>query len=79
MPKKTSLRHRVPDADAGLLSFVSFLLAVDPRKRPSAQEALQHPWLQVGRAKSGCRWEGQCPCAGPAGFKRLLEGLAVRA
>lgn len=46
VPKKTSLRARVPDADPGLLSFVSFLLNVDPTKRPSARDALCHPWLQ---------------------------------
>ena len=37
----------MPDADEGLLEFVSYLLTVDPRKRPTAAQALQHPWLQV--------------------------------
>lgn len=46
VPRKTSLRHRVPDADSGLVDFVAFLLNVDPHKRPSAEEALCHPWLQ---------------------------------
>ncbi|GIL55001.1 hypothetical protein Vafri_10672 [Volvox africanus] len=46
LPKRTSLRHRMPDADEGLLEFVSYLLTVDPRKRPTAAEALKHPWLQ---------------------------------
>jgi serine/threonine protein kinase len=50
VPKKSSLRHRVPDADAGLLSFISYLLCVDPRKRPSAAEAMHHPWLQYSYA-----------------------------
>jgi serine/threonine protein kinase len=45
LPKRTSLRHRVPDADEGLRAFISFLLHVDPRKRPSALQALRHPWL----------------------------------
>ncbi|GFR50340.1 hypothetical protein Agub_g12549 [Astrephomene gubernaculifera] len=45
LPKRTSLRHRMPDADEGLLEFVSYLLTVDPRKRPTAAEALKHPWL----------------------------------
>lgn len=46
VPKRSSLRHRLPDADEGLLSFVSCLLHIDPNKRPTAAEALQHPWLQ---------------------------------
>lgn len=45
-PKRTSLKHRMPDADEGLQEFVAHLLTIDPRKRPTAAEALQHPWLQ---------------------------------
>lgn len=45
-PKRTSLHKRVPEADQGCLDFLAFLLTVDPDKRPSAEEALQHPWLQ---------------------------------
>ena len=32
--------------DPGLLAFLSQLLAVDPGRRPTAAEALEHPWLQ---------------------------------
>ncbi len=39
--------RRMPDADEGLMEFVSHLLTVDPRKRPTAAEALKHPWLQM--------------------------------
>ncbi len=46
-PKRTSLRHRVPEADEHMLSFIAYLLQVDPHKRPSAQHALQHPWFNV--------------------------------
>ena len=46
VPKKTSMRHRIPDAAPGLLDLIGCLLCVDPRKRPSAAEALRHPWLQ---------------------------------
>jgi serine/threonine protein kinase len=28
------------------LEFVSALLAVDPDQRPTAEQALKHPWLQ---------------------------------
>lgn len=45
-PKRTSLRKRVPEADQGCLDFLGYLLIADPDKRPSADEALQHPWLQ---------------------------------
>eukprot|EP00798_Chlamydomonas_sp_ICE-L_P020443 gene20443-27232_t len=45
-PKCAGMRHRMPEADKGLLSFVTHLLSVDPRARPTAAEALSHPWLQ---------------------------------
>ncbi|GAB2293218.1 hypothetical protein Dimus_027426 [Dionaea muscipula] len=45
IPKKTSLRHRLPMGDQGFVDFVAYLLEVNPRKRPSASEALKHPWL----------------------------------
>ena len=45
MPKRTSLRGRVPRADASCLSFLQALLQLDPALRPSAAQALAHPWL----------------------------------
>ncbi|XP_074569757.1 uncharacterized protein LOC141826411 [Curcuma longa] len=45
IPKKTSLRHRLPMGDQGFIDFVAHLLEVNPRKRSSASEALNHPWL----------------------------------
>lgn len=45
IPKKTSLRHRLPMGDQGFIDFVAHLLEVNPKKRPSASEALKHPWL----------------------------------
>ncbi|KAJ8433303.1 hypothetical protein Cgig2_012871 [Carnegiea gigantea] len=45
MPKKSSLRHRLPMGDQGFMDFVAHLLEVNPKKRPSASEALKHPWL----------------------------------
>ncbi|XP_057546332.1 uncharacterized protein LOC130825230 [Amaranthus tricolor] len=45
IPKKTSLRHRLPMGDQGFIDFVAHLLEVNSRKRPSAAEALKHPWL----------------------------------
>ena len=32
VPKRTSMRHRIPDADPGLLDFIGHLLCVDPHK-----------------------------------------------
>lgn len=45
IPKKSSLRHRLPMGDQGFIDFVTHLLEVNPKKRPSASEALKHPWL----------------------------------
>ncbi|KAF8389653.1 hypothetical protein HHK36_024172 [Tetracentron sinense] len=45
IPKKTSLRHRLPMGDQGFIDFVSHLLEINPKKRPTASEALKHPWL----------------------------------
>ncbi|KAL2553500.1 Protein kinase superfamily protein [Forsythia ovata] len=44
--KKSSLRHRLPMGDQGFIDFVDHLLEINPKKRPSASEALKHPWLQ---------------------------------
>jgi len=43
--KKTSLRHRLLMRDQGFIDFVAHLLEVNSKKRPSASEALNHPWL----------------------------------
>ncbi|KAK8942055.1 Serine/threonine-protein kinase AFC2 [Platanthera guangdongensis] len=45
IPKKTSLRHRLPMGDQGFIDFIAHLLEINPKKRPSAEEALRHPWL----------------------------------
>ena len=34
------------DSDSQFMSFVSDLLQLDPNERPSAEDALQHPWMQ---------------------------------
>lgn len=44
--KKTSLKQRLQCEDALFLDFVRWLLEVDPFKRPTAKQALKHPWLQ---------------------------------
>lgn len=45
VPKKTTLKARVKSDDAYFLDFIRWLLEVDPTKRPSAKEAMMHPWL----------------------------------
>ncbi len=45
VPKKTTLKHRLKCDDPYFVDFVRWLLEIDPTKRPSAKEALQHPWL----------------------------------
>ncbi|PKA62777.1 Serine/threonine-protein kinase AFC2 [Apostasia shenzhenica] len=45
IPKKTSLRHRLPMGDQGFIDFVAYLLEINPKRRPNASEALKHPWL----------------------------------
>ncbi|XP_009355974.2 uncharacterized protein LOC103946883 [Pyrus x bretschneideri] len=45
IPKKTSLRHRLPMGDQGFIDFIAHLLEINPKKRPSASDALKHPWL----------------------------------
>lgn len=43
--KKTTLKKRLQCEDPYFIDFVRWLLEVDPLKRPSAKEALTHPWL----------------------------------
>ena len=47
LPKRTSLVHRIRTQDAHFLSFIGALLQVDPHQRPSAQQALNHPFLRA--------------------------------
>lgn len=53
LPKRTSLRHRVPGADAPFLDFLAYLLTPDPARRPTAEEALRHPWLRAAYPSGG--------------------------
>ena len=56
-------RPPLPPADAR--DFVSRLLQRDERRRPSAEEALRHPWLQPEAVQVG---------AGDGGLRGRLEG-----
>jgi len=44
-PKATCLRRRLHTDDKLFLSFVGSLLRVHPDERPTAEQALQHPWI----------------------------------
>ena len=45
VPKKSSLNHRLRTEDLFFLDFVRNLLHIDPNKRPTASEAMKHPWF----------------------------------
>mmetsp|Transcript_6459 Transcript_6459/g.5551 ORF Transcript_6459/g.5551 Transcript_6459/m.5551 type:complete len:201 (-) Transcript_6459:32-634(-) len=50
VPKKTHLKARLSNIDDPLfVSFLSQLLEVDPEKRLSSTEALNHPWLTTAK------------------------------
>lgn len=45
IPQETSLEEHLQVSDALFIDFVRSLLEINPQKRPTASEALQHPWL----------------------------------
>jgi len=45
IPEKSSLRRHLQCPDSEFVDFLSYLLQINPRRRPTADEALQHPWL----------------------------------
>lgn len=45
IPESSMLEHRLPVTDAGFIDFVRNLLEINPERRPTAVEALEHPWL----------------------------------
>ncbi|KVI09949.1 dual specificity tyrosine-phosphorylation-regulated kinase 4 [Cynara cardunculus var. scolymus] len=44
-PQETSLEEHVQVSDTLFIDFLRELLEINPRRRPTAREALQHPWL----------------------------------
>mmetsp|Transcript_83270 Transcript_83270/g.166642 ORF Transcript_83270/g.166642 Transcript_83270/m.166642 type:complete len:131 (-) Transcript_83270:209-601(-) len=44
-PKHTTLRHRLHTTNRLFIDFVQYLLTIDHTLRPTAKEALRHPWL----------------------------------
>lgn len=46
IPKNTTLKSRVRSDDDKFISFLEATLRIDPNLRPSASEALEHPFLK---------------------------------
>lgn len=53
VPKKTSLWQRMRTDNKDFLDFLEHLLQLDPNKRPTATEALRHPFLKPGQYPDG--------------------------
>jgi len=45
VPKRSNLKARMRTEDSYFLDFIKILLEIDPTKRVSASEALQHPFI----------------------------------
>ncbi|XP_010253744.1 PREDICTED: probable serine/threonine-protein kinase dyrk2 isoform X2 [Nelumbo nucifera] len=45
MAEELSLEHCLRVSDVGFVEFIRYLLEINPERRPSAKDALQHPWL----------------------------------
>ncbi|KAF9596934.1 hypothetical protein IFM89_014513 [Coptis chinensis] len=45
IPEELSLENHLKVSDIGFVEFVKCLLQMNPSRRPTASEALQHPWL----------------------------------
>ncbi|KAJ4978980.1 hypothetical protein NE237_009760 [Protea cynaroides] len=45
MPEESPLEHHLQVSDVGFIEFIRYLLEMNPQRRPTAKEALEHPWL----------------------------------
>jgi len=75
-PKKSCLAARIRTNDVMFLDFVGSLLTLHPTHRPTAEEALKHPWLrreegdEEKEAGEGGREGGMSPCKKRVGVVR---------
>jgi len=53
VPKQSNLKARVRTDDLLFHDFVRQLLQIDYTRRPSAKEALSHPWIVQARYPDG--------------------------
>ncbi|KAG5557985.1 hypothetical protein RHGRI_008032 [Rhododendron griersonianum] len=54
IPEESSLEHHMPVSDIGFINFVRDLLEINPQRRPTAREALEHPWLSHEYESNSC-------------------------
>lgn len=53
LPKRSSLRQRMRTDDEEFIDLLTCMLRLDPADRPTAIQALHHPWLAPGRYPDG--------------------------
>ncbi|KAL6503757.1 hypothetical protein OROGR_025680 [Orobanche gracilis] len=54
VPEETSLEHHLRISDFCFVDFIKCLLELNPKRRPTAREALQHPWLSYCYEVNSC-------------------------
>lgn len=52
IPEQSSLEQHLPVSDDGFMDFLRYLLQINPRGRPTARQALEHPWLSFSYTSS---------------------------
>ncbi|KAK7300524.1 hypothetical protein RJT34_11370 [Clitoria ternatea] len=45
IPEESSLEQHLQVKDSMFIDFVRYLLSINPKRRPTARQALKHPWL----------------------------------
>ncbi|KAL2555665.1 Protein kinase superfamily protein [Forsythia ovata] len=50
IPEETSLEHQLQVPDSGFIEFIQHLLETNPKRRPTARQALEHSWLSQSYA-----------------------------
>ncbi|CAA2975289.1 LAMMER dual specificity kinase [Olea europaea subsp. europaea] len=50
IPEETLLEHQLQVSDSGFIEFLLYLLETNPKRRPTAKQALEHSWLSQSYA-----------------------------
>ena len=53
VPKRASLKTRLHTGDQMFIDFIRSLLEVNTERRPTASEALRHPWITECKYEDG--------------------------